>query len=367
MKTLFSSSKTLFKNVCGWALFATMLFSLGTPIFAQRGVTIGPLVVDKGTVDPGTTFEEVIRIHNEMSTNRPAKVGFYDVEPFGEEGRFKVIEDKDVEIDKRISMKSWVTLEAEQITLPPGEEIRWKEFKVTVHVPADALPGVHYGMLLITPDASKALDEMQSSGMVLQQRQGSAFILNIAGDVKEEGTVTEFSVNPSFSEYPPINFLARIQNNGTNYIKPVGTITIKNVFGFVTDTIPFNQKDDQESKRALPNMIRKFEETWNNAWLTYTEKEGLKVDWTKFPLLRMGPYTAVLDATYGAQGNKTLTASVGFWVLPWKLLLMLVALIIIIFSLFTLFIALMKKRAIESYQKQQAAEHEKNTHHHHQK
>jgi hypothetical protein len=110
-------------------------------------------------------------------------------------------------------------------------------------------------------------------------------------------------------EYGPIDFLVRLRNTGSVHEKPVGTITVTNAFGKSVGSLNLNPN----SGNVLPDSIRRFERTLNTKQL-------------------FGAYTATLTLTYGS-GQK-LTAHTSFWVVPWKLIvLVLIGLVAVFFIL----------------------------------
>ena len=126
----------------------------------------------------------------------------------------------------------------------------------------------------------------------------------------------------------PIDFFYRFQNNGSDRINPVGSISIKNTFGGLTKNIIANQQQGN----ILPGSIRKYEVIWGDSLVN--EKIGfwgsVKQEWKNF---HFGYYKANLDISYGVKGEKA-SAVYKFFVLPWHLLLVIFVLFsVIIFSL----------------------------------
>jgi len=115
--------------------------------------------------------------------------------------------------------------------------------------------------------------------------------------------------NHSFFEHGPVGFLVRLKNSGTVHEQAKGDITVTNWLGKKTQTISVNATGG----KILPDSIRRFQEDLGSKQL-------------------FGHYTATLALTYA--GNKPLNAKLGFWVIPWKLLtLLLIGLIILIWLL----------------------------------
>jgi len=92
--------------------------------------------------------------------------------------------------------------------------------------------------------------------------------------------------------------VARLQNNGDVHEDPQGSISVTGTFGEKVASVAVNTIGGN----ILPASIRRFESTMANKQL-------------------FGYYTARLDLTYA--GSKTVKAVATFWVIPWKLLLLI--------------------------------------------
>jgi hypothetical protein len=89
-----------------------------------------------------------------------------------------------------------------------------------------------------------------------------------------------------------------VQNTGNVHVRPVGTIQIYNAFGKERGEISINGNGNLGY--VLPSSSREFD-----------------VEWQGQPsLLDMGPYTAVLSLAYGENGTKSVSQTIGFWVIP---------------------------------------------------
>lgn len=329
-------------------LASSLLWWGTTSTFAQRAFTVSPVVLDKGTVQPGEVFTEVIRLRNAAPEARDVSVLYMDIEPYGDDGQFHPIEDEELTGDSRVSMRDWVIFDNESIVVPPEAEQRWTEFLITIRVPEDATPGVHYGSLYFLPDTADP-EELESSGMILQARHGYAMIMNVAGDILEDAEVTEFSATPSFAEHGPINLSTKTKNNGTGYLKPVGTITISNMLGMTVAEIPFNNSDKPGAeKRVLPDLERKFETEWDDMFITQKENGDINVDWSKVSKFRIGSYTATLDATYG-EAASPLTAKTSFIIFPWKIFTIALIVLILLFLGIWQYMRWNEQRIVEKY------------------
>jgi hypothetical protein len=83
-----------------------------------------------------------------------------------------------------------------------------------------------------------------------------------------------------------------------------------------------------ERGNILPNTDRVFSVSWNDGFPSYSEKtvgdktkKHLNWDFSKIQKLRFGRYTATLVAVYDdGQRDVPIEANVTFWVIPWRIL-----------------------------------------------
>jgi hypothetical protein len=195
-----------------------------------------------------------------------------------------------------------------------------KKVDFPIVVPKNAEPGGHYGVLRFTGGAPGG----GASQVSLSASIGTLVLLQVSGNVTESASVvqmysatTKNDTMSSFFQNGPVNFVTRIKDTGNTHLAPTGTIDVTNMLGRKTASLDFNgnPKDAKnQPKIVLPASIRRFENTLNKKWL-------------------FGRYTATLHATYGDK-NTPITTKTTFWVIPYKLVaIVLVVLILIILLL----------------------------------
>lgn len=198
------------------------------------------------------------------------------------------------EADGPYSLKDFIQPEVEEVRLAHGERAR---IPVTVTAPAGAEPGGLYGAVLVSI-TSQPGDEAEaagaSSGTAVVSRIASLFFVRVAGDVVEEGAMTDFGLKGDrtilFST--PLTFEVLFENNGNVHLNPYGLITITNSLGEVIG------EREVEPWFVLPDALRLREVSWDR------------------PLL-IGKYTATAQINRGYDDIID-EASVSFWVLPYK-------------------------------------------------
>lgn len=205
------------------------------------------------------------------------------------------------EADPRWSLASWLTLAPAEHKLA-SEEVA--TVNVLIEVPKDALPGGHYAMIYHRPVGSNPVSD---SGSGISQRVGTLLYVIVTGPINEEAYITSFNW-PKFLENGPVNFSLDINNQSDIHINTKPVLKIYNLFGKEVESI------DLEAKNIFPKSNRSFSGTWNKVW-------GL------------GYYKAVVESAYGSQG-RVMTASAGLYLIPVKIILLILVVILISTILF---------------------------------
>ena len=289
------------------------VLALGLPMYVQaatpapaagspgQGLEISPPVLEL-TADPGQTVTTHIRVRNVTQGILIAKGKADDFGAGADEtGQPKLLLDETGAT--RYSLKYWVQ-GVPDLQLAPQE---LKDATITIAVPRNAEPGGHFGVVRFTA----VPPDLQGTGVALSASVGTLILLRVSGPVTEKLSVEQFATlhgeDPtSFFEKGPINFVVRIKNDGTVHDAPKGSIAVTDVFGHKVATVGVNPT----SGNVLPDSIRRFEQSLAGTHM-------------------FGHYTAKLTMKYAS--NQTLAATVGFWVIPWRLLLMVVVILVLAF------------------------------------
>jgi hypothetical protein len=275
----------------------------------QALVIAPPLIYLK--VDPGQTKTAQIKIRDVSDQALTVTNEVNDFVAEGESGTPKVLLNESA--PDPYSLKNWVT-PLPQLQLQPHQI---KVLTVTFNIPKNASPGGHYGVIRFTGGAPS----LSGSGVGLSASIGSLVLLTVSGNIKESLSVKTFDVSKngkagSLFQSAPLVFTERINNTGNIHEQPTGLVTIKDMFGRKLATLPVNQPPGN----ILPASTRKF-----------TQNLDKSVIGTKH---LFGRYTAALSLTYGTGNNKTVTAKMSFWVIPFKTIgIVIVVLIIGFFAL----------------------------------
>ncbi len=289
-------------------LFAYSLVGLFSKVSAQSAI---PLVVAPARqsleADPGTSAGFVVRFYN---TGIDAISGTFKVADFivdNKEGSPTFIEGPET-LSNRYAAADWVTLSTEKGTIPEGGMVA---VNGRIDIPENANPGGKYFAVFFEPTANLSEDGSESKQeSSVSVRIAGLVYLKVSGAISENAQVINFGA-PKFLEYGPVKVLTEIRNSGDYHITPKGQVVIKNMFGKEV------AKVDLPETNIFPGASRTIMTELGKKWM-------------------IGKFTANLDAVYG-ESEKALTASLSFWVFPWKVAT-IVALAIIIIVLVVLII-----------------------------
>ncbi len=214
------------------------------------------------------------------------------------------------------SLKDFVKPEADQLTLLAGQRAT---MPVTISIPEDAAPGGLYGAVMVAAEnlpSTTIAPAGQATGQVnIITRVAVLLFIRVKGDVLESSYLKDFTADKNFYEKGPVSFEITSENTGSVYLSPYGAIEVKDIFGRTID------QRDIDPWFVLPGSARVREIKWNSNFL-------------------FGKYTAFLTLHRGYLDAKDVvdTKSIDFWVIPWKIVsIVLVVLILIILLLVWIF------------------------------
>ena len=273
-----------------------------------QGLEISPPVIEL-SADPGQTITATIRVRNVASGPLIAKGKADD---FGagatEDGQPRLLLEE--QGATRYSLKYWIS-SVPDLKLAPQE---LKTATVNIAIPKNAEPGGHFGVIRFTA----VPPDLDGTGVALSASVGALVLLKVSGNVKDDLNLAEFSTGAldakglirtktNFFETGPVGFLVRLRNSGTVHEKGTGGITVTDTFGNNVATVAVNEKGGN----VLPDSVRRFEQS--------LAKKNL-----------FGRYNAKLSLTY-LGGQKKIDSTTSFWVIPWKLILIVIITLVILF------------------------------------
>lgn len=279
----------------GVLFFTVASFLLPTASFAQSAdstsLTITPPFFELN-VNPGDAWASSIRVVNTNANDihvHAEVMGFAASDDQGH-GNFIPLDQLAGDQD---ALANWVTVSNPTVTVPHGGAA---DVPFSIVVPPNASPGGHYAGILIgtgSPTPQPGVSQVGVSSFV-----SALIFVQVSGNLVESANITQFSTSKSSYQTPDIQFAVRVENDGNVHVRPVGMIQIYNAFGKQRGEVPINETGNLGY--VLPSSSREFD-----------------VEWLGQPsLLDIGPYTAVLSLAYGENGTKSISRTIGFWILP---------------------------------------------------
>ena len=323
---------------------ALALLAILTPIFAPLSVFAAPPGADAAfnitssplpislTTTPGKPVSTDLRVQNSGTQTANIKVSLLKFKSSDKTGKPLLIKQD----PNKDTFFNWVTFSKTSFTAEPGE---WNTVTMTIDPPSSAANGYYYAVLF-SQDTSKTQVGPKSSK--LAGATATLVLLDVqTPGQKRQLEVTAFKTDHKLYEYLPVNFTVSVKNTGNIHLIPAGDIFIsrghnkKNLA-----VISFNPN----AGNVLPNSTRDFNSSWTDGFPVFetkrdngqivADKKGtpiqqLKYDFSKTDRLRFGKYYAHLLLTYN-DGKKDIPieAEVSFWVVPWKVIGLVILLII---------------------------------------
>jgi len=306
---------------------------LFSPIFvhAQSGMTMSitpPLI--KNNVSPGQIWKSSVKITNNNKEEINVYVETLDFKGSSESGAVEFLTDvSENEEENKHLLSRWIVIDPGPIKIPAQTS---KEISFIIDVPEEVSPGGHYAAILAGTKPPQ--DQVEGTSIKISSLLGSLILLNVKGDVKEEGKIREFSSEKGVYEKAEVEFTVRFQNTGNVHIQPRGEIRVYNWLGKDKGHMTLNH--NSEFGNVLPQGIRK----WNFSW---KGEEGI---------LEMGRYRAVLILGYGQEGRQTDTREFYFWVLNFKVIGIAAGMFLFVLFFFIFIVRTYIKRTIKNAQKQ---------------
>ena len=217
-------------------------------------------------------------------------------------------------VSGRWAASSWIKATPGSLAVPPKATVN---INLTINVPKDALPGGHYaGILYESSGSPLRINRGTGAGTGVNQVVGTLLYITVSGPINEQAMVTKFEA-PEFSEYGPVNFTTEILNQSDIHISPKGQITIRDMFGKTVKILPI------EDRNIFPGASLIYQNVWEE-------------------INAIGRYRADLTAAYGS--GRAVTATIFFWVFPWKVVTMVLLAILLVILLVLLITRQIRQR-----------------------
>lgn len=302
MNQILKTMTLILKRILHSSLLVVLVLAVPQCLFAQSeslSMSISPTLFEM-SANPGQEWSSVIRVVNPNPHELSIYTDVVNFAPQGEAGQGVFIPLGEG-IQAEQTLGSWISFTANEYTIRPEQTV---EIPFTVTVPANAPPGGHYAAVLI---GTRSLNTGSGSTVVeTSQVITSLMFLSVSGEVIEKGSIREFQSEHGITEKPEMTFNLRFQNSGNVHVLPQGDIKIFNMWGQERGVIPVNRQT--LFGNVLPDSIRKYSFSWSGEW----------------SLADMGRYTAVATLAYGQGDRQFVSAETSFWIVPWKMLLLII-------------------------------------------
>lgn len=255
---------------------------------SQRSFTVSPPAV-QANADPKASTQGLLKFTNNSSDELTFLVSIQDFIVTDNIGT--PILSASGTLAKKFQASNWLTVDPPIFTLSPNQA---QELVYKLRVPQDAVAGGHYAAVVYTPTAK---DTDIKTGASVETKIGTLFYIKVKGVINENAIVTNFSAN-RFQEYGPITISTSIKNVGDIHISPAGNITVESLG---------TEKEYQNISKynIFPQVSRDYQNTFGQKFM-------------------IGRFKATLTAYYGTNNSHLLTKTLYFWVIPWKLITILV-------------------------------------------
>lgn len=281
----------------------------------NAGITLIPATIEKGA-DPGATFTEVLKVTNESDVEREFYVYKRDIKGV-EAGGVPVFAEEGAE-RTGFEISEWIQFSSDRVKVPAFSTV---ELPIAIVVPGDASPGSHFGGVFVSQEPPK----LREIGAGVGYEVASIISIRISGDIIDTARIRAFSTDKLFYSTKDVEFLLKIENQGNIMIRPRGPLSITSMFSSKPEVITINDS----LAGVFPGTVRDITHTWRSDGLGF------------------GKYEAVVALAYdGEDGQKTIDATLVFWVFPTKVILTFVGVIVAILVLGYVFTQYYIKQAV---------------------
>lgn len=288
-------------------------------------LTASPLPISLKTT-PGKSINNSLRVQNSGTSPVNIKVSLLKFKANGTNGQPELLKrgPGDAYFD-------WVSFNRTNFTAQPGE---WNEVVMTISPPKEAAFGYYYAVVF-------GLDSPEAPTTPVTGRLHGATATLVLLDVQAPGEkrvleATSFTATKKLYEYLPASFNVTVRNTGNVHAVPTGDIFVSRDRKHNLAVLPVNPN----AGNILPNSSRVFKVDWSDGFPVYeikrigdqivSDKKGnpvqkLQWEFSDTNKFRFGRYYAHMLLTYD-DGTKDvpIDAEVSFWVIPWKLILLVI-------------------------------------------
>lgn len=284
-----------------------------TAVDAQGSAALSIVPKKNYTIEPGKSVNDTLLIRNldsERQLNLSLRVVDFTYTDDGGTPKLMLAEDAPQTL---WSLKPFLKL-PDTVTIEPGAS---QTIDMSVTIPRNHGAGDYYSAIVYSSSSSEGGNVgLSASGVTL-------VFANIPGEVNEELTLKQLGAYDAgakkylfMTTNEPLRIAYTLENKGNVTASPVGSITLRSIFGQETTIADINPN----SSLALIGQTRTFESCIK------LKKEDVDFNGSRSeattcaaPQLWPGYYSVSLNGFYGRNGNDTqeLIGKASFWYLPW--------------------------------------------------
>jgi hypothetical protein len=322
-----------FKSIVAASFAVLMVAAYAMPAVTASAVSSAALSITPKknyVIDAGKSIKDTLLIRN-LDETAPLQLTLRVVDfTFTDDGGTpKLMMDPNAP-QTTWSLKPFMTI-PKNVTIEPGKS---QAIDMSVAVPAGHGAGSYYSAIVYSSGSGEGGNVgLSASGVTL------AFV-TIPGKVNEDLQLQKFGAYKPETPKSPASYMFfttempqmmayNVKNNGNVTEAPVGSITLKDMFGRtqkITDVNPNRSLALIGQSRTFTSCIKLKEEQ-----VKFTGEKVKSVD-CENPGLWPGMYTATLDIFYGQNGNNTqeIIKTATFWYLPWWFILLVLVVLAVV-------------------------------------
>lgn len=282
---------------------------------ATNAASLTPGVMEM-TAARAEVIKQTLTVINAKAIDQTYFLGVMKFEPSDEGGIPKFIPFE----EDHTGLPEWIQFPFSEFIVKANSK---QDVKFNISIPADAISGGYYAAVTVSEAPS---DLVADNGAIVEAKTAALVLLTVAGETEEKLALLDFKTSVGVKSNVEGPFEYRVQNQGNVHTRPSGDVLIKDIFGRTVAIFDANSTFG----RVLPNSTRQFV-----VGPTETESNLYEVLKHQMRIFAIGPMTAELLLTYGNSGN-VISSQIGFWYLPWQIMLTDVVLIVLIILLYKL-------------------------------
>lgn len=296
-------------------------------VSAQSSAALSIVPRKNYTIEAGKSINDTLTIRNiDTESTLFLSLRVVDFSFLDDSGAPKLMLDEDAP-QTTWSLKPFMTV-PKSVSIPPNSS---QTLDMNVTIPAGHGAGTYYSAIVYSSASAEGGNVgLSASGVTL-------VFTSIPGDVKEDLKLEKFGAYrtaakgseakyTSFSTAEPLHVAFTLKNEGNVTEAPVGSITLKHLFGkeyIVNDINPSKSLALIGQTRTFSTCIKQSEEKVEFDGTTTAAKKCVS------PRLWPGRYAAALNVFYGQNGNETkeVVGATAFWYMPVWFIIILLAII----------------------------------------